>query len=122
MKMRRQRIGAMGEDIALQHYVMEGALLLDRNVSYPCGEIDLIIEDCSGATVFVEVKTRVGEEFGGAESVGRGKMTRMRKAAMEWVEGRPYCPLRFDVVVVILDRELETADITVYEGVEHGAR
>ncbi|ANE04300.1 YraN family protein [Corynebacterium crudilactis] len=122
MKTQKQFLGAFGEDLVLQQYMDQGAALVARNISYSCGEIDLIVQLKSGTIVFVEVKTRRGCEFGAAESVDCRKMTRMRRTAGRWLEGRPYFPVRFDVVSVILDPHTGSPEITVYEDVEHGAR
>src|SRR5699024_6039665 len=122
MKTQKQYLGAFGEDVALQQYLDDQATLLDRNVRYSCGELDLIVRLASGVVVFVEVKTRRGSAFDSAAVVINLKMLRMRRAAALWLEGKPYTPIRFDVVAIVLDPHTGRPEITVYEDVEHGAR
>lgn len=121
MKSQRQHLGAYGENLALRHYLDNGAEFLDRNVSYDCGEIDIIVRTLSGSIAFVEVKTRRGEEFGAAEAVDRRKIRRMRHAAAKWLDGKPFVPVQFDVVTVIVDPPSGDSEITVFEDVEHGS-
>ncbi|MCS5479255.1 YraN family protein [Corynebacterium sp. YIM 101645] len=120
MHRRRSRLGRLGEEHAAQLYRRRGAEILDRNVAYPVGELDLIAREADGTIVFVEVKTRSGPGFGGAEAVTDRKLARLRRAAARWLEGRPGASVRFDVVV--FTRTGRGFDTEVHEGVEHGAR
>lgn len=120
MHRRRARLGRLGEERAAGLYRRRGAEILDRNVCYPVGELDLIAREEDGTIVFIEVKTRSGPGFGGAEAVTGRKLARLRRAAARWLEGRPGAAVRFDVVV--LTATSRGFDVDVYEGVEHGAR
>lgn len=122
MKTSRQELGAVGENLVAAQYFRRGCRVLHRNVRYPFGEIDLIVEDPDGTTVFVEVKTRRGEGFGVAESVTARKLARMRRAAAAWLEGRRYREIRFDVVTVTVDPHTGHHEMDWYEGVHDGAR
>lgn len=116
---RRTRLGRLGESEAATFYRRRGAEVLDRNVAYPVGELDLICREPDGTIVFVEVKTRSGRGFGGAEAVTGRKLARIRRAAARWLEGRKYTAVRFDVLVFTTIRH--GFDVEFYEGVEHGA-
>ncbi len=120
MTRRRARLGRRGEDYAARLYQGRGGEVIGRNVSFPVGELDLIVREPDDTTVFVEVKTRSGRGYGGAEAVTGRKLARMRRAAAHWLENRPWTAVRFDVI------ELTAAgdgfDVDFYEGVEHGAR
>ncbi|GGO17367.1 UPF0102 protein Cgl2031/cg2228 [Corynebacterium marinum] len=127
MHRRRTRLAQLGEERAAGFYRRRGAEILGRNVSYPVGELDLIAREEDGTIVFVEVKTRSGPGYGGAEAVTGRKLARLRRAAARlrraaarWLEGRPAAPVRFDVVVFTAAGR--GFDMDVYEGVEHGAR
>ncbi|NLF90332.1 MAG: YraN family protein [Corynebacterium marinum] len=120
MHRRRTRLARLGEERAAGFYRRRGAEILGRNVSYPVGELDLIAREEDGTIVFVEVKTRSGPGYGGAEAVTGRKLARLRRAAARWLEGRPAAPVRFDVVVFTAAGR--GFDMDVYEGVEHGAR
>ncbi len=120
MHRRRTRLAQLGEERAAGFYRRRGAEILGRNVSYPVGELDLIAREEDGTIVFVEVKTRSGPGYGGAEAVTGRKLARLRRAAARWLEGRPAASVRFDVVVFTAAGR--GFDMDVYEGVEHGAR
>ena len=74
-----------------------------RNARYRDGEVDLIVRERE-LLVFVEVRMRVSERFGGAAvSVDSLKQKRIARAAQHWLfreygERWPAC--RFDVVTV----------------------
>ncbi len=78
-----------------------GLVPLDANVRYRDGEIDLLMLD-GDTLVFVEVRYRSREDFGGAAaSVTRGKQRRVIRAATRYLAGHPahaHRPCRFDVV------------------------
>ncbi|MFS8477588.1 MAG: YraN family protein [Micromonosporaceae bacterium] len=99
----RLAVGAYGERVAVAHLVEQGMVVLDRNWRCPAGEIDIIARDGS-TVVFVEVKTRRGEEFGAPEeAVGAGKVRRLRRVAAQWLATSGVRPaeVRFDVVSVL---------------------
>lgn len=118
---RRARLGRRGEDHAARLYRGRGGEIIGRNVSYPVGELDLIVREPDGTTVFVEVKTRSGHGYGGAEAVTGRKLARLRRAAAQWLDGRPWTQVRFDVVELTATRG-GRFEVEFYEGVEHGAR
>lgn len=116
----RRELGRRGEAFAAQFYRQKGAEIIAANVSYAVGEIDLIVREPDGMLVFVEVKTRSSRAFGVAEAVTGSKFTRMRKAALHWLDGRPLSSVRFDVVA--LTRVGAGFDLEHFAGVEHGSR
>lgn len=101
--------GDAAEDIALRHLQQAGLVLLVRNYRTPGrggGEIDLIMRDLDGTTVFVEVRARRGEGHGGAAaSIGSVKRRRIVFAARHYLARRSLqSPCRFDVVALDADR------------------
>lgn len=102
---RRMR-GDVVENAALAHLQARGMHLLSRNASACVGEIDLVMLDKSGAdgdaVVFVEVRYRAGDSFGGGiASVDIGKRRRLVRAAQIFLQLNPRhadAPCRFDVV------------------------
>ena len=103
-----QALGQYGEDLAHQHVLAAGMVVLDRNWRCREGELDLVARDADGTLVFVEVKTRSGTGFGEpSEAVGHRKAAKVRQVACRWlVEKRPpgSADLRFDVVSVVRRR------------------
>ena len=64
----RAQIGALGEDLAVEYLTSRGLQVVTRNWRCRYGELDVIAADESaGAVVFVEVKTRTSDRFGGVE-------------------------------------------------------
>ena len=53
----KQKLGALGEDIAANHLEENGYTVIGRNLRFGRNEIDIVAEDAD-FTVFVEVKTR----------------------------------------------------------------
>jgi putative endonuclease len=100
-----KQVGDAAEDDALQHLQQAGLRLVERNYRTPGrggGEIDLIMRDRDGTTVFVEVRKRLNANHGGAAaSVGMVKQKRLVFAARHYLMRlREPPPCRFDVVAV----------------------
>ncbi len=47
------------------------------------------------------------------------KLTKLRRAAAMWLQGKPYMPVRFDVLVVLMNGD--DVNYEHYEGVTDGA-
>ncbi|SDR91850.1 YraN family protein [Corynebacterium timonense] len=116
----KQNLGRAGEDYARRFYETHGYELIDARVRTAAGELDLIMRAPEGAIVVVEVKTRRGRAFGAAEAVTAKKLATMRRGAAEWLRGRPYTHVRFDVAEVLIADGAAT--IQIYEDVDHGSR
>ena len=89
------------EAAALAHLQARGLRLISRNAAARGGEIDLVMTD-GDALVFVEVRYRASDAFGGgAASVDAGKRLRLVRAAQAFLQRHPEhadAPCRFDVV------------------------
>lgn len=97
--------GRAAEDRALAHLQAAGLRLLERNYRTPGrggGEIDLILRAADGTVVFVEVRSRRQDGFGGAgASIGAVKRQRIVLAARHWLMRQAVCPpCRFDAVLL----------------------
>ena len=96
-------VGDAAEDQALLHLQRAGLKLLQRNYRTPGrggGEIDLIMQEANGTTVFVEVRQRATDSHGGAAgSISTAKQRRIICAARFYLMNlRTVPPCRFDVV------------------------
>jgi putative endonuclease len=99
-----QQIGAYGERVAAAFLRRHGYRVLTRNYRTTRGEIDLICR-CQNVLVFVEVRSRAGEEFGRpGETIDTAKQESLRNAARRYLEllGREDLHYRFDAVEVML--------------------
>lgn len=96
-----QTLGNEGEQRALHYLEQQGLVLVASNYRRPFGEIDLIMQD-HGTLVFVEVRSRAGQCFGGAAaSVTPTKQRRLTRAAQSFLQRyRTLPPCRFDLLAI----------------------
>ena len=101
----RQALGISGEDLACAELQRRGYAIVERRYRTRVGEIDIIAKD--GLTiVFVEVKARMTQEFGGAAAAMTGwKQRRIARMAADYLARQKLhdCPCRFDVVAIDFD-------------------
>lgn len=98
----RHQFGQASEMQAEQFLVAKGYRILDRNVRTRLGELDLVADD-HGVVVFVEVKGRTTDAFGGALlAVDHRKRVKLTKLAAQYLAQRHWSDkaCRFDVVLV----------------------
>ncbi len=100
-----------GEDAeaACSHYLKsQGLKLVSKNFSCRFGEIDIIMLD-KKVLVFVEVRFRKNNNFGGAlESITLAKQKKLRKTAELYLQkNRQYENARFDVVSMSTNTQTE---------------
>jgi len=104
--MERRELGQIGESLAATYLAGCGWDIVDRNVRYREGEIDIVAAR-GGILAFVEVKTRRSVAFGSpAEAVTWRKQRRIRSLASRYLaEHHPRAhAIRFDVVDIARDR------------------
>ena len=98
----RSASGRRAESLAVAHLEAAGLRVVTRNWRQREGELDIVADD-AGTCVFVEVRSRTGEEHGHAlEAITPHKRGRVIRAARlyldaETPDARGY---RFDVVAV----------------------
>ncbi len=116
----RAEIGALGEQLAVDHLVGLGLRVLQRNWRCRYGELDVIAaDDASRAVVFVEVKTRTSDQYGGVvQAVTPQKVRRLRRLAGLWLaaQDRSWSAVRIDVIGVRIGRR-RSPEITHLRGV-----
>jgi len=93
--------GVQAEQQALVFLQKQGLLLICQNFYCRFGEIDLIMSD-QGTLVFIEVRYRKNQDFGGATaSITAQKQRKLIKTAKHYLsqlDDEPYC--RFDVIAI----------------------
>ena len=96
-----------GERLAARHYRLRGYRILGANVRTGGYELDLVVRR-GRRLVFVEVKERSGETYGGGiGAVNREKRRRVRLAAASWLHANPKSAaleIRFEVAAVTRGR------------------
>jgi putative endonuclease len=97
----RRRLGDRKEQQARAYLERQGLLVIAENVRCKRGEIDLVMRD-QDTLVFVEVRYRASERFGGAAaSVSASKQMRIMAAASYYLQRHKHnLPCRFDVIAI----------------------
>ena len=102
--MQRRERGSQAESLALTWLQHHGYRLIEANYHRRVGEIDLVVLDPDHRTiVFVEVRFRSQQQFGGAlESVDYRKQRKLRRTANAWLQqhASSMTPARIDVIAL----------------------
>lgn len=111
--------GEWGEAVARAYLEKEEKLrCIGSRVRIQRDEIDLVMEPKGSkepSVVFVEVKTRSSDLFGGGRaSVDRRKRHALCRAAMAYLRKRPPMPFRIDIVEVYGDHRMNLVDRIVH--------
>jgi putative endonuclease len=104
MTQNRLSLGKKGEELAAARLKDLKYQILERNYRCPLGEMDIIARE-RGSLVFVEVKTRATNDFGGpAAAVHEKKQRQLSRVALLYLNQKKIrdIPARFDVVAVDL--------------------
>lgn len=115
--------GRYGEEVGKDYLCKKGYSLLARNYRMRYGEIDLIFLD-EDEIIFVEVKAKVGEDFGTPEEmVDKRKINQIQKTAQSFLVtradlARKYEKYRIDVVAIVFNGIGGVDRIDHYENVE----
>ena len=97
-------LGKLGEDIACRELRRRGYVILSRRYRTRHGEIDIVVRD-GDVLVFVEVKARSHERFGGPlAAVTAAKQRRLALKALDYLVRSQISGVacRFDVVAVTI--------------------
>lgn len=120
MKKQNYAKGKTGEEIAATFLSKHGFSIIEKNFSNRFGEIDLIATKDKWL-IFVEVKLKVGEDFGSPEEmINKRKLAQIRRTA-EIFLGKNYKlkkefpQHRIDAVCIVLEKGGETKRISHYE-------
>jgi putative endonuclease len=99
--------GRSAEMLAADWLKQKGYRIVEQNLRIGKGELDLIVQD-RRTLVFVEVKARRTDEFGGAPyAVGPRKQRQLIKLALTYLAQRGLTNIscRFDVVLISISQE-----------------
>jgi len=99
-----QSKGKASEGFAQQYLTQQGLLFIDKNFHCRKGEIDLIMKD-GDTLVFIEVKYRKNNNFGGAISaVSQSKQQKIKHCVAFFLHkanlNEYNTPCRFDVIAL----------------------
>ena len=99
-----KRLGKKGENQAVKYLKHSGYKILERNYGNPFGEVDIIA--VKGEVVaFIEVKTRLNENYGApSEAVDRRRRDKYVQAAKYYFLGKQMnFTVRFDIIEILRD-------------------
>ena len=100
--------GKKGEDLACRYLKEQGCRILDRNVRYKMGELDIVAQ-IDDTICFVEVKARTRTDYGmPRDAVDARKQQKLVRCAQLYLKLHPGFAERFSPrmdIVVILYRE-----------------
>ncbi len=106
------QIGQRAEEYAWQFLQQQGCVLIRQNYHCPWGEIDLIVR-LRQILIFVEVRARRTDHFGGAAgSVTKAKQRKLVQTAAHFLQQFPeYADddCRFDVIAMSSSTDAERA-------------
>jgi len=127
MKQWNYQKGRAGEKIAADYLKKKGYQIIEANFRNRFGEIDLIAsraQNTSKALVFIEVKLRIGRDFGlPEEMITPGKIRQIKRMAEIFLQNNPklkaiYPLQRLDAVCIVLDQNKKVEEIRHYENLE----
>ena len=98
-----QAFGQLAENLAEHMLQKKGYRIVERNLRLAGGELDLIAEK-QGTLVFIEVKARRGNQFGGAPyAITTRKKQQIIKLALCYLSkhGLTNTQCRFDAILVV---------------------
>lgn len=127
MKQFNYETGKLGERLAAAYLVKRGYKILERNWQTRQGEIDLIAtrstDSGQAKLVFVEVKLKIGEDFGSPEEmINPAKIAKLEKMASFYVLQNPETARKFpifslDAICLVLDENRRVKRISYYENI-----
>jgi putative endonuclease len=126
---RHNDIGKIGEDLARKYLEQQGYKILEQNYKTKYAEIDLVAEKPSGflglgkpSLVFVEVRTKVGENFGSPEdTLNRAKLRKVLWNASTYSAFKKWDgSARIDAVCIVLRADFSVSRLTHHENIIAG--
>lgn len=119
MKQQNRNTGNRGEAVACDLLRQKGYEILTRNYQNKWGEVDIVCVK-GEYRVFVEVKTKTGEEFGEPwEMINKWKLEQVERMGHLWCEEYGFAGLcRIDVIGVWMGEDGEVEKIEHWEDVQ----
>lgn len=114
MTTEKQKIGKLGEDIAVKYLEKHGYKILDRNYRKPWGEIDIVAQQ-KQELVLIEVKTQNQEfEWRPEENITRHKKRQLSRIVATYLKANKIPEnqnWRIDVLAIKLDFKTKNASV-----------
>jgi len=117
-------VGKIGEDLAREYLVKNGYKILEQNYRTKYAEIDLVAQKSARffakpTLVFVEVRTKIGENFGSPEdTLNKEKLWKVLQNALVYSAFKNWQgPARIDAVCIVLKSDLSVSRLTHHENI-----
>jgi len=117
-------VGKIGEDLAKKYLEKEGYKILEQNYKTRYAEIDLVAEKAmkflnKKTLVFVEVRTKIGENFGSPEdTINKAKLWKVLQNAKSYTAFKKWDgPARIDAVCIVLKPDYKIDRLTHHENI-----
>jgi len=121
------KVGQIGEEMARKFLEEKGYKILEQNYRTRFAEIDLVAEKPEGflekpKLVFVEVRTKVGENFGSPEdTINKKKLWKVLWNAKSYTGFKNWQgACRIDAVCIVLNRDMSVSRLTHHENIISG--
>jgi len=120
MKQGNYSKGKLGEQIASEFLRKKGYRLIETNFRTKFGELDIIAAK-DGLLVFVEVKLKIGTDFGAPEEmITEGKIRQVRQTAEAYLQQNKeiaanFLQQRVDAICITLNRDSSVKSVRHYE-------
>ena len=111
-------VGKIGEEIAKEFLKKQGYKIIEQNYKTKYAEIDLVTQN-KKCLVFVEVRTKVGENFGTPEeTINKKKMRKLLGNAMSYTAIKKWSSsFRIDAVCIVLKPDYSVERLNHYESI-----
>lgn len=117
-------VGKIGEDLARKYLEKEGYKILEQNYKTKYAEIDLVAEKSGGIfgqkkLVFVEVRTKVGENFGSPEdTINKAKLWKVLQNAKSYIAFKNWQgACQIDAICIVLKPDFSVLRLTHHENI-----
>lgn len=112
-------VGRKGEDLARDYLKKKGYKILEQNYRTRYAEIDIVAQE-KDVLVIVEVRTKIGEQFGSPEeTIDWRKRARLKRNAISYASYKRWDKLyRIDAVCIVLNHDHNVVRLDHYESIE----
>ena len=110
--------GKRGEEIVKEYLEKKGYKIIEQNYRTKYAEIDLVVKQ-KNKLVLVEVRTKIGEDFGAPEeTINWKKKRKLRGNALAYARAAKWPgQLRVDAVCIVLKRDHSVERLSHYENI-----
>ena len=111
-------VGKIGEEIAKKFLEKQGYKIIEQNYKTKYAEIDLVVQN-KKCLVFVEVRTKVGENFGTPEeTINKKKMRKLLGNATAYASIKKWNgSSRIDAICIVLKPDYSIERLNHYENI-----